>query len=508
MVDDAELLRRYVETKDEEAFAELVRRYLDLVYSAALRRLAGDAHSAADVTQLTFASLARHALTLVRGVVVPAWLYGATRNIAVDFIRSERRRRAREAEAQLMNEDSSDRLSAAADWQRLRPLLDEAMDELGARDRDAVVLRFFAHRSFAEIGRTLGLTEDAARMRVDRALEKLRVRLGRRGVTSTAAGLALVLVDQAVVAAPTGMAASVAGSAMASTAASVLGAGIFSGCVHFMSTSKVSVSLAGLALVATFGGALREIRASQRSDVAVAAAKLENEALADRLRVLRQQREAVNVATQTARKAAPGETPQDSGTRASVEAETNAYLARHPELREALRQQVRATAAGSYAMFFRTHGLSQAQIERFLDLAGPVFGMGYRFPGPGGTELLYRSPADARGFARRELQAILGEEGFRDLIDLYETRASTIQLPAQLAGALYPTGTPLTPEQADRLQRILRDRQVRPDPTSPKLLDWNAVISDAVEILTEPQMKVLRHIRTQEETYETLHTVR
>src|SRR3954468_2537673 len=105
MVDDAELLRCYAEEKSEAAFAEWVQRHVDLVYSAALRRLQGDAHAAADVTQQVFTAAARQARALARDhVVLPGWLYRTTRNVAVDFVRAESRRRAREQAAHMKNE--------------------------------------------------------------------------------------------------------------------------------------------------------------------------------------------------------------------------------------------------------------------------------------------------------------------------------------------------------------------------------------------------------------------
>src|ERR1043165_4059221 len=123
MVDDAELLQRYAAEKSEAAFAALVARHLDFVYSAALRRVGGDAHSAADVTQQVFVRLARQAPELARGAVLPAWLYAATRNVAVDLVRAEQRRRAREKEAHMRQELATD-AHASAEWEQLRPLLD------------------------------------------------------------------------------------------------------------------------------------------------------------------------------------------------------------------------------------------------------------------------------------------------------------------------------------------------------------------------------------------------
>jgi RNA polymerase sigma factor (sigma-70 family) len=212
MEDDVQLLRRFAQEDSEAAFAEIVRRHIDFVHSAALRRVGGDAHAAADVTQQVFTTLARRAAPLARGVILPAWLYVTTRNIAVDFVRAECRRRARELEAHAMNELGA-HSGITAEWARLQPLLDETMDALGDRDRKVVLLRFFARQPFAEIGRALNLSEDAVRMRVARALDKLHALLRSRGYTSSAAVVATVLESHAVATAPAGLATVVSSAA-------------------------------------------------------------------------------------------------------------------------------------------------------------------------------------------------------------------------------------------------------------------------------------------------------
>lgn len=266
MTDDAELLRSYVREHSEEAFAELVRRHLDLVYSAALRRLGGDTHGAADVAQRVFCALARQAPALSHHTLPSAWLYSATRNIAIDHVRAEIRRQTRDQEAHVMHAmNSPDGSATDADWARLRPLLDRAMDELGERDRVAVLLRYFEHRSFTEIGVALGLSEDAARMRVERALEKLRARLGRRGVTSTGVALSAVLVHQAIAAAPPGLAVSVTGAAVASAAGTSAVTPVWAA-IQFMSTSKIVSGLAVLAIGAVGGWGIRDATLHRASD--------------------------------------------------------------------------------------------------------------------------------------------------------------------------------------------------------------------------------------------------
>jgi len=220
MTDDNELLARYVNEGSQEAFTELVARHLNLVYSAAIRQV-GSGPLAEDTAQLVFTNLARKARTLPRRVVLAGWLHRDTRFTALDLLRSESRRRAREQEALAMNTLGPD---SHSDWTQLRPLLDEALDRLPAADRDALLLRFFEQRSLREVGEALGFGEDAARKRVARGLEKLRRLLARRGVTTTASALSLAITANAVQMAPAGLAASIApASIVAGTTAAAAG---------------------------------------------------------------------------------------------------------------------------------------------------------------------------------------------------------------------------------------------------------------------------------------------
>ena len=168
MTDDAELLRRYAEEHSETAFADFVQRHLALVYAAALRRTNGDENGAAEVAQQVFTTAARRAAALARHDALTGWLYTATRNAALNLRRDEQRRRSREHEASTMNELVAD-LTPEADWNQLRPVLDEAMDELNGPDREAVLSRFFEGRAFTDVGKKLHLTENAARHHVDRS---------------------------------------------------------------------------------------------------------------------------------------------------------------------------------------------------------------------------------------------------------------------------------------------------------------------------------------------------
>lgn len=206
---DIELLERYTTRHCEQAFAEIVQRHLGLVYSAAYRQVRSP-ELAEEVTQNVFSDLARQAQRLRRDSVLSGWLYQVTHRAAVDVIRREARRQSREQTSYalaLMNQP--DLQPSETEWCQIEPILDEAMQELDEPERAAVLLRYFENKSLHEVGRALGTSEDAARKRVSRAIERLRGILGRRGVTAGAASLALALSAHAVQAAPATLAAKI-----------------------------------------------------------------------------------------------------------------------------------------------------------------------------------------------------------------------------------------------------------------------------------------------------------
>ena len=210
---DQQLLREYAQNRAEAAFAELVRRHVDLVYSAALRQLR-DAHLAQDVTQAVFAAVAENAARLAGHPVVSGWLHCTARNLATKAIRSDARRRVREQEAAAMNELLS--TPGPNSWETIAPHLDAALGELNALDREAVLLRYFEKKSAPEMAGILGITGEAAQKRVHRAVERLRDRFAKRGVT-VGAGLAVVLAANAVPAAPAGLAAMISTAVLTSS---------------------------------------------------------------------------------------------------------------------------------------------------------------------------------------------------------------------------------------------------------------------------------------------------
>jgi RNA polymerase sigma factor (sigma-70 family) len=236
MTTDSELLRQFARTNSEDAFAELVKRHVNLVYSAALRQVNGDEHLAKDVAQTVFTDLARKADSLSRRESLTGWLYTSAHFAAAKIVREENRRRDREEK--FMREPTSE-TAPDADWEKLRPTLDDAMHELKETDREAVLLRYFENRQFAEVGAKLGLNENAARMRVERALEKLRDIFTKRGIT-TATALASVISANAIQIAPANLAATLAATSIAAA-----GTGTFT-LLKIMTATKLKLGISAL----------------------------------------------------------------------------------------------------------------------------------------------------------------------------------------------------------------------------------------------------------------------
>ena len=197
-----DLLAEFRATRAEAAFSELVRRYTNLVYSIAKRRVA-DVTLAQEVTQIVFIRLAKAPPKLDSEAQLLGWLHRTTVHVSIDLWRSETRRRAREQHAVAMQTDRTEEVA----WNEMTPVLDEALDGLNEADRQAILLRFFEQKTMADLGRAFGVTEDAAKMRVSRALERLRTQLGGLGATCSAALLGTLLFERSVEAAPTGLGA-------------------------------------------------------------------------------------------------------------------------------------------------------------------------------------------------------------------------------------------------------------------------------------------------------------
>jgi RNA polymerase sigma factor (sigma-70 family) len=236
-----ELLADFRASRSESAFGELVRRYTNLVYSVAARRL-GNVALAQEATQTVFIRLARAMPNLRRDAELMAWLHRTALHVSIDLWRSESRRRAREEQAASMHFDTDE----SASWHELSPVLDKALDELDDGSREAILLRFFQEKPMREIGAAFGISEAAAKMRITRALDRLRDRLVRQGVVCSSVGLGALLDERAVQAAPSAVAVFL-GALSLPVAPGLAGAGN-AGWVATLSKAKVAIGLA-IALV-------------------------------------------------------------------------------------------------------------------------------------------------------------------------------------------------------------------------------------------------------------------
>jgi uncharacterized protein (TIGR03435 family) len=236
--EDMELVRQFARSDSQPAFAELVRRHVNLVYSVALRQL-GNPHDAEEVAQVVFAILARKAPHLPAGTVLSGWLYQAARLTSANFRRAVSRRRHRDQEAYMQFAENSD---PDVSWQRLGPLLEEAMAQLGEKERNAILLRFFENRTVPEVADALGVQEAAAQKRVSRGTEKLRAFFVRRGIQVSAVALLASLGAHAVQAAPADLGPRVAATALTGAATGTSTATLIKTTLKLMAWTKTKIA--------------------------------------------------------------------------------------------------------------------------------------------------------------------------------------------------------------------------------------------------------------------------
>jgi len=378
IANDQDLLEQFSREKSQDAFTALVNRYMNLVYSAALRQVRSP-QLAEEVSQAVFTHLARYAAKLTSDTILSAWLYQVTRHAAIDVVRSEVRRQAREQIALQMSDlnDSSD------DWTHVEPLLDEAMQSLDQNDRAALLLRYFENKSLREVGQALGASEDAAQKRVQRAVERLREFFLKRKVTVGAGGLVALVSANAIQAAPSGLAASVAaGAVLVSTSASTSAAVTITKLVTMTTVQKAIVAAV---IAGAVGAGLYEAHVASKLREQVQNLKLQQErqvALSQRAQRLERERDSATAALaalageDAVRKKSPDEVLKLRGEVGRLRQEnaqigsTNALskATATPEARKILRDVQKVGMSSIYKGFAQQSKLTPDQTERLNDL--------------------------------------------------------------------------------------------------------------------------------------------
>lgn len=423
MTEDAQLLERYASEKSEAAFAELTGRHVNLVYSAALRLVHGDGASAQDVTQQVFTELARQAKILAHHPALVGWLYTTTRQMALRANRTEQRRRTREQEAAIMNELQNN--DTPPDWSRIGPVLESAMHELDEKERHVILLRFFQNKSLQEVGQELNLSENAARMRVSRALDRLGEKLKQRGITATAMALGEVVSAHAVQLAPGGLAGVVSSAAMAGSGAAHASGLITSIQTIVMTTTQKIIVAAALALAAGTGFyAMRQqtkltaqIQALQQAQAPINAqmAQLQSQRdqTAQQLAALqaenaRLKSNEMELARVRSKVGALRSELAASANSASAEPSTGlAKMLNDPAMKDYLRQAQTTKLRSMYADFFQEMKMTPEQTQKFLDLMVAAAGNGMaKFTGD--STASSQSPADLH----TQMVQLLGEDGY------------------------------------------------------------------------------------------------
>lgn len=254
-MDDWACLRAFAEQGSHEAFGELVGRYVDLVYSAALRQVR-DAHLAEDVTQTTFITLAAKAKRMRRESNLAGWLLVTTRFLALDALKTNARRERREREAAVRKNESDE--TEPGEWDAIADHLDAALADLNARDREAITLRYFHNKSFAEVAEASGLTVEAARQRVHRATDRMRAFFARRGAAIPLQAIGPMILANAIQKAPPGLAHLACAKAVSATAAGTIAAGALAGkgLGLTMASTSTKIIAGALAVCLISGGAV------------------------------------------------------------------------------------------------------------------------------------------------------------------------------------------------------------------------------------------------------------
>lgn len=370
------------------------------------------------------------------------------------------------------------------EWSRVAPLLDAVIDELREEDRTAVLLRFIERRPFAHIGATLRLSEDAARMRVDRALEKLRVLLARRGIMPTSAALGVMLANEAIAAAPVGLAANVTNAALAgAVAGNTIGA---AGGLAFMTTIQKTCGIAAILMLVTLSISIhRHLRTN------------EIEAKRDRFQqqahVLRAELATITARNLELRKERAARTSPATGVASGVVSDAPRLTANDVIESEKRRLyftlECRRLANHAFPLIEQL-GLSREQLARYAEIAGRELSSGRFTEARSLDEYVKIFTTEWE----RETRELIGAEAFQRLVDLRRAQSAV----EPLAEYLQASNASLQSRQAHDLLLYLA-RQPDSIRANGGIVDEQAV-AGAQGMLSSAQLAAWRRLNAIGET--------
>lgn len=461
---DMQLLQDYASGKSEEAFATLVSRHINLVYSAALRRV-GNPHQAEEITQTVFVTLATKATRLNQTTILSGWLYQTAWLTAGNFLRAENRRQHREHEAHMqstVNEPEPDL------WKHVGPLLDEAMAQLNETDRNAIVLRYFEGKALKEVGAVLGTSDDAAKMRINRAIEKMRTFFTQRGVALSSVGLAEVIAGNSVQAAPAGLAASVALNVAQSVVLTTSTLTMAGGALKLMAWSKLNIAISVAAI------AVAAVEWNQISTAKQKTAQLQEQLQRQTQLTQTQQTEITKLDEQKAALQKQIErSARDTAKARNLNGKVNALTAaaaaakknrfsdmlKDPAMMKFMRDQLAAALKKQYDPLLKQLNLTPEQSDSFyqilLDSRMANMGRGEAMFS-GSKEDAAKALADSKQELETSLQNLLGSDGYAQYEQyqtVYAARTQMDQMKSDFADS------PLTDDQQQQLLQAIETAQ-------------------------------------------------
>ena len=504
-MNDLELLKEYADRNSEEAFSALVARHINLVYSAAFRQV-GNRQEAEEVTQAVFVVLARKSRTLRQGTVLSGWLYQTARLTGANSLRREIRRQHREQQAYMqstLNEPEPDA------WGQVGPLLEQAMSGLSEADRNAIVLRYFEDKQLKEVGAALGTTDDAAKMRINRALEKLRTFFLKRGVTLSATALGAAISAHSIEAAPAGLSTAVVAAACQGSALTASTLTLAKGTLKIMAWTKVNLAI-GIGAAAVIALQWNQI-ATQKQEVAAlqnqfeqASRQAETQQAAIK-RLEKQEAPAPSKEASQLERANAKLAARNAALRASLAAappsasggNTLAKIFNDPDMMKAMEGMQAQIVKKQYAALVKQLNLTPDQRDAFYGLlinqATNAQALGLQMLSGTNNPDAAKAVTALQKTMDDQLQSLLGENGYAQYKD-YQTGMSDRAMLEQMQGDF--ADNPLSEDQQQRLLQLMKTQREATSPPSPTgaatLQDKAAMMTQQMQYQEDINQRVLQ----------------